>query len=138
MWTADSQLLARRPYTRWLQAIWVIWSLWWLCVDQCSYLTSCVKLAGISVAGEAREAASLMALLSGYPLSDFAAGIVDYLVGLRGLDSLRSGMATALTDAVYFLALAVSGYCQWFVVVPKLLIQLRRWFKSNRSTGKRG
>lgn len=131
MWRASSKLPAERVLTRWLQVTWAIWSIWWLGVDQCSYLTPCVKIARFSFPGEVRELASLMVLLSGYPLSDLAAGILDCVTRLLRLDSLHSGIAMAVKDAVYLSILAVSGYFQWFVLVPRLSEQLRRLFKFN-------
>lgn len=98
-------------------------------------MVSCAKVVGFSFPGEAREVASLIALLSGYPLSDFAAGALDYLARVLSLDSLHSGFTMAAKDAIYLVILAASGYFQWFILVPKLFGLLNRLFNPRKSHG---
>lgn len=95
----------------------------------------CAQTAGFTpFPGEAREVASLATLLSGYPLSDIVINGLQRLGDALKL-GLRFGNSDALKDAAYLLVFAVSGYVQWFVLVPRLLALVLRLLKLTSTPG---
>jgi hypothetical protein len=96
-------------------AVWIVWCLWWFVDGLCSYSMVCTAHFGIEHLEERRMTGLLAVMFAGFPLGFFVPAFISDVMKDMQMFSFNAGLLGYVTE---WTIAAVTGYLQWFVLLP--------------------